>query len=571
MSDDLFIIGLCLVHGRAQRNRTSVVQKITCQRGFGKRKQAGDSMRMKYRQHRRQPRGQGLLADMIGRITALFRGRKGVKPRLAVPQTPSVRAAAQLSRRKRSLHIKNKRRIIAVASGALGVVLVVVILVVTLSDNPQQLASAQAALPGAAQDPSGSAPAPEALSAMLSVPVYTSLALSMGMEATVISELQDRLMELGYMDDDEADGVFGEWTQDAVRLFEAQHGLTVDGIADQEMHDLLFSEAAQYYTITIGAENTDVMELQTRLRELGYISKATGFFGDETEEAVKKFQKMNKLPEDGRVGKETRELLYSPDAVANAYSVGEKSPEIEKFQKRLKELGYLTTEPDGTFGDYTKAAVRRFQEASGLIADGYIGPMTQERLMSNDAQGNALAIGVTGDDVSRIQNRLKELNYIRKVTGYFGSDTDTAVRSFQHNNGLSVDGKVGAKTMNKLMSSSAKKSTGVSKTGANVSSFISVAESKLGSRYVRGAKGPNSFDCSGFVYWCLNQVGVKQGYMTSAVWQKVSKYTRISKMSDLKRGDVISFKGHVGICAGNGYMIDASSGNGKVVKRKYTG
>lgn len=505
---------------------------------------------------------------MIGRITALFRGRQGVKPRFAVPQAPSPRAAAQLTRRKHSLRVKNKRRIIALASGALGLVLIAVILAVTLSDNTQQLASAQAHLPEQdATDSEGVAP----LSAMLSVPVYTSLSLSMGMEAAAVSEMQDRLMELGYMDDDEADGVFGEWTEEAVRLFETQHGLTVDGIADQEMHDLLFSDAAQYYTITIGAENTDVMELQTRLRELGYISKATGFFGDETEDAVKKFQKMNKLPEDGRVGKETRELLYSPDAVANAFSFGEKNPEIEKYQKRLKELGYLTTEPDGTFGDDTKAAVRRFQESSGLIADGFIGPMTMERLMSKDAQGNALAIGARGDDVTRIQTRLKELNYIRKVTGYFGSDTDTAVRSFQHNNRLSVDGKVGAKTMNSLMSSSAKKSTGVSKTGANVSSLISVAESKLGSKYVRGAKGPNSFDCSGFVYWCLNQVGVKQGYMTSAVWQKVSKYTRISKMSDLKRGDIISYKGHVGICAGNGYMIDASSGNGKVVKRKYTG
>lgn len=190
--------------------------------------------------------------------------------------------------------------------------------------------------------------------------------------------------------------------------------------------------------------------------------------------------------------------------------------------------------------------------------------------MSEDAQGNALSIGAKGDDVTSIQARLNELGYIKKVTGYFGSDTDTAVRSFQKTNGLSVDGKVGFNTMNRLMSSDAKKSTGASVTGANVESFISVAESKLGSKYVLGAKGPNSFDCSGFVYWCLNQVGVKQSYMTSHGWAASSKYTKIDNMGDMKRGDIIVFEGHVAIYAGNGMMIDASSSNGKVVKRAST-
>ena len=97
-----------------------------------------------------------------------------------------------------------------------------------------------------------------------------------------------------------------------------------------------------------------------------------------------------------------------------------------------------------------------------------------------------------------------------------------------------------------------------------------MAESKLGSKYVRGAKGPDRFDCSGFVYWCLNQVGVKQGYMTSASWASSNKYTRINSISDLKRGDIMVFSGHVAIYAGNNTIIDASASNGKVVKRSCT-
>jgi peptidoglycan hydrolase-like protein with peptidoglycan-binding domain len=434
----------------------------------------------------------------------------------------------------------------------------------TASDQDTMLAEvAMAQLPS--ETNATSAPA-----ASLTVPVYAPISITNGISAAIVMDIQTKLMELGYMGEDAPDGIFGETTQDAVMRFQTQHGIEATGTVDEATFSLLFSDEAQYYTLTVGIENEDVLAMQERLVELDYMSDATGYFGDTTQAAVKKFQKMNGLSEDGKIGKDTRELLYSSDAVANAYSLGETSDDILKYQKRLKALGYLFTEPDGVFGNDTKAAVQRFQESSGLVSDGYIGPQTRAALMSDDAQGNALSIGAEGDDVLNIQKRLKELGYISKTTGYFGSETDTAVRSFQYNNGLSVDGKVGANTMSKLNSSSAKKSTGVDVTGANIESFISVAESKLGSRYVLGGKGPTVFDCSGFAYWCLNQVGIKQSYMTSYTWRSCTKYTRIDSMSKLKRGDIIIYYGHVAICAGNGWMIDASSSNGKVVKRKYT-
>ena len=94
--------------------------------------------------------------------------------------------------------------------------------------------------------------------------------------------------------------------------------------------------------------------------------------------------------------------------------------------------------------------------------------------------------------------------------------------------------------------------------------FIEVAKSKLGCKYVLGAKGPDTFDCSGFVYWCLKQVGVNQAYMTSAGWKATTKYPIVTKMSDLEKGDVISYEGHVGIYIGGNQMIDASSSEGKI-------
>ena len=56
--------------------------------------------------------------------------------------------------------------------------------------------------------------------------------------------------------------------------------------------------------------------------------------------------------------------------------------------------------------------------------------------------------------------------------------------------------------------------------------------------------------------------------MTSRSWAATTKYPVVTKMSDLKRGDIIVYDGdtygHVGIYLGDGKMIDASSTEGKI-------
>lgn len=514
----------------------------------------------------------GVFRQIGGSVRSLFSRRSaGRAPAITKVSSvsPSVSrystAPSRRAYRHRRVRVRDSRRFAFFAAAAVVVVALAVTLPLLLTTKKDEVVSA----PGG-ELPFLPAGVQAAASLTLAVPPYAELSLSEGVSADVVGNVQSRLMELGYMDEDDPDGNYSDATRIAVEHFQQQAGLPVTGTVDQATMDALNSPDAQEYTIAIGTENDDVRDVQERLYELGYIAKVTGYFGTNTESAIKKFQKLNDLAEDGKVNNAVRELLYSEDAVSNAYSYGDESPDILNFQKRLKALGYLTTTPDGKFGPDTRAAVKRFQENSGLVADGYIGPATKEALMSSNAQGNALTIGAEGADVENVQRMLKKLNYMSKVTGYFGSTTDSAVRSFQNNNGLKVDGKVGKKTMALLTSDKAKKSTGVNITGANASSFVEVAKSKLGSKYVRGAKGPNKFDCSGFVYWCLNKVGVKQGYMTSRGWAKSSKYTKIKSINDLKKGDIIVFEGHVGIIAGGGMMIDASSSNGKVVRRSYT-
>lgn len=410
-----------------------------------------------------------------------------------------------------------------------------------------------------------------------------------GVKDSIVTVIQKKLMELDYIETDEPTEEYGETLAYAIQLFQRKNELKMTGEVDAETYKLLISENAKKYTVSLGDDGTDVEQLQQRLYELGYLNKVTGHFGSDTESAVKTFQKRNGLYDDGNVGSQTREALYSAEAVPMSYYLGDKNDEILKYQQRLTELGYLTTKPDGKYGDDTVAAVKRFQDNNGLIADGYMGPATKELLMSGDASENALDIGDSGDDVTNVQNYLKKLGYLRGSTGYFGSDTHEAVLNFQKRNGLKADGKVGSQTINQLLSPDAKRWNGgsgssgssggsgsgssggsssggstVNTTSPNADLFVSIAKSKLGAKYVYGAKGPSTFDCSGFVYWVLKQAGVRQSYMTSASWNVTGRYQKITSMSSIKKGDVITFRGHVGIALGNNQMIDASSSQGKV-------
>ncbi len=473
----------------------------------------------------------------------------------------------------------------------------------------ETLASTQADETVMALSPEGPLlPSVEDIEAEYSEPIPDYLRV--GMQHPVVARLQQRLMDLGFMDNDEPTENYGEVTQSAVKVYQRQNKLAQDGIVGLETLKAIFASDAKYYAAQNGDVGDDILRIQNRLYELGYLAREdqmTGTFGDETEEAVKKLQERNDLEQDGKVGRKTMNLLYSDEVKANLLAYGDQSDVVLEAQKRLRELGYMTTEPDGQYGNDTISAVKRFQSRNDQVVDGYLGPSTRIALNSSTALPNGLGLGDSGEDIRSVQKKLSSLGYLSSAnaTGYFGDVTENAVKLFQRTNNLGADGIVGVLTMAKLDSSSAKRapagssgsssssgggsssggsssSAGGSSSGSSggsssipdtgtasggASALIAVASSKLGCPYVWGAKGPNSFDCSGFVYWCLNQVGVRQSYITSSGWRNVGKYTRVSSFSNLKAGDIIVVSGHVGIVAGGGTVIDASSGNGKVVHR----
>ena len=165
----------------------------------------------------------------------------------------------------------------------------------------------------------------------------------------------------------------------------------------------------------------------------------------------------------------TPDPFNTPAPTPLLLKLGAAGDEVTKLQQRLKELGYYTGEVDGQFGPGTQDAVILFQTQHRLKADGIAGEDTRTRLYASSAQtfvptptpkASLLKKGDNGEEVKRMQERLQELGfYSGRIDGDFGGGTEEAVRLFQRQHGLTVDGIAGESTCTRLYSDQAKRIT----------------------------------------------------------------------------------------------------------------
>lgn len=119
-----------------------------------------------------------------------------------------------------------------------------------------------------------------------------------------------------------------------------------------------------------------------------------------------------------------------------------------------------------------------------------------------------------------------------------------------------------------------KNNTNIS-TSNNMDKAVELIESKLGNRYVWGATGPNSFDCSGLVQYVYKNALGKDIPRTS---YEQSKFGKAVDKKDLQVGDLVFFdtmgKGrvsHVGMYVGNNEFVHAANEKDGIKKSKLTG
>ena len=221
-------------------------------------------------------------------------------------------------------------------------------------------------------------------------------------------------------------GTFDEATENSVKKFQKQFGLTADGIVGK----------ATWYKISyIYVSVKDLAELTSEGETAEGIQSAGGW----------------------------------PGTVLRRGSTGSSVEQVQFWLSDLAQFdsSLVRVSVDGSYGAATERAVRAFQQKQNLAADGVVGQTTWNALYAAwvDAQsdlggtawpGTALRRGDTGMEVRLVQFwlRLAADNYsaLRTVTvdGSYGAATVSAVTAFQSLFGLTADGVVGRSTWNKL-------------------------------------------------------------------------------------------------------------------------
>lgn len=306
-----------------------------------------------------------------------------------------------------------------------------------------------------------------------------------------VSKVQTELKALGYYYG-QITGNAGPKTVAAIKSFQGKNGLTADGIAGPQTIakiDAAYEakggsssgSGSSASGLKLNSKGTDVRNLQQDLTTLGYYwAKITGNFGEKTEAAVKRFQEENGLTADGVAGTKTLNAIAAavarkggtPASGGNAgttLKLNSQGTKVSQLQTDLKQLGYYYAKITGNFGAKTEAAVKAFQKAKGLTADGVAGTKTLDAIAvavdkaggsSSGSSSTNMKLGSTGTAVSALQQNLTTLGYYYgDITGHYGNLTQQAVKKFQKAKGLTQDGVASTATLNAI--TSALKNAGV--------------------------------------------------------------------------------------------------------------
>ena len=339
--------------------------------------------------------------------------------------------------------------------------------------------------------------------------------LKPGAVGSSVYALQQRLKRLNYPISD-LSGVFDQETAQAVRLFYQAYGLKASDVVSVALQMELYSDSARDYkasdasasgadvdfsdsanALVPGDSGDLVLDVQRRLIELGYLLSGndTGNFDENTQRAVNHFLKNLGYEATGILTVENRLALFDvsapsyADESAGLYSdlnIGDTGEEVMDLQRRLVELGYADGTPNGKYGNATIKAVKIYQEANGLEADGLasarflamlysdsaltydeavngqqdfsgaddgddeytegsgISSEATEPVQENNSLYFRLVPGSIGAAVANLENRLVELGFLEEADNVYDSATSMAVAFFQEAVGVDPTGEASA-------------------------------------------------------------------------------------------------------------------------------
>ena len=235
---------------------------------------------------------------------------------------------------------------------------------------------------------------------------------------------------------------------------------------------------AETRALTLGDTGDDVLELQTRLRQLNYyMGKATGTYGDSLAAAVAAVQEAYGREATGVADLATQGIIYGE--CYRPLSPGMSGLDVELLQLKLAELNYYWGNITGNYLEGTTSAITTLQNEFGLPATGIADVETQRLLFACSVRPTpsptpvpaptpsptpyvyrafpgTLAYGDQSENVRLVQERLMELGFFtyHKTTTGFYKQTQAAVETFQTYNGIKATGKVDQRTWEALFAES---------------------------------------------------------------------------------------------------------------------
>ena len=305
-----------------------------------------------------------------------------------------------------------------------------------------------------------------------------------------------------------------------------------------------------------GLTSSAVADIQSALKALGYLENPSGAYDSATRAAIEMFQEDNALPSDGIAGDETLALLLSDSAknwtLADGIYTGDKRIWREPPKDGVDGWSSITADKISAYS------------GSSVTSTG-----AECKLGTASVNPNAIPIGTElyipgygyaiAADVNAYKNKVNHLTKepLNMIDLWFASKEDARKWENKHNFTIlyrSADARP-------------------AREAPTADAIVATAKNQVGKEYVLNASGPDEFDCSGLVYYVLNECGIAVDRKDCAGYAQNEDWSKIESLGDVKAGDILFFCGedgkirHAGIAVSSKNMIDASSSHRKVVKR----
>lgn len=323
-------------------------------------------------------------------------------------------------------------------------------------------------------------------------------------------------------------------------------------------------QAAERYPIAApesdpssGLTSSAIADIQSALKALGYLENPSGAYDSATRAAIEMFQEDNALPTDGIAGDETLALLLSDSAknwtLADGIYTGDKRIWREPPKDGVDGWSSITADKISAYS------------GSSVTSTG-----AECKLGTASVNPNAIPIGTElyipgygyaiAADVNAYKNKVNHLTKepLNMIDLWFASKEDARKWENKHNFTIlyrSADARP-------------------AREAPTADAIAATAKNQVGKEYVLNASGPDEFDCSGLVYYVLNECGIAVDRKDCAGYAQNEDWSKIESLGDVKAGDILFFHSanssdiqHAGIAISSKNMIDASSSHRKVVKR----